>query len=101
MREGKYDPSDLSGQGSHVGTAITFLLIGLGTGAILGFLYAPKTGKQVRKELRRQFESARGTLDDWTGDAKDLAEEALERGVELAEEFREKVGPVLDHIRRG
>ena len=101
MREGKYEASDSSSQSSHVGTAITFLLIGLGAGAVVGFLYAPKTGKQTRKELRRQFESARGTLDDWTGDAKDLAEEALERGVELAEQFREKVGPLLDHIRRG
>ena len=101
MREGKYEPSDSDGQNSHIGTAITFLLIGLGAGAALGFLYAPKAGKQARKELRRQFESAKGTLDDWTGDAKDLAEQALERGVELAEEFREKVGPLLDHIRRG
>lgn len=101
MREGKYEASDSSGQSSHIGTAITFLLVGLGVGALVGFLYAPKTGKQVRKELRRQFESAKGTLDDWTGDAKDLAEEALERGVELAEEFRDKVGPLLDHIRRG
>jgi gas vesicle protein len=101
MREGKYEPSDSSGESSHVVTAITFLLIGLGAGAIVGFLYAPRTGKQARKELRRQFESAKGTLDDWTGDAKDLAEEALERGVELVEEFKEKVGPLLEHIRRG
>ncbi len=101
MREGKYEPLDLKEESSHIGTALTFLLVGLGIGALVGFLYAPKTGKQVRKELRRQFESAKGTLDDWTGDAKDLAEEALERGVELAEEFRDKVGPLLDHIRRG
>ncbi len=101
MQEGKYDPADSSEESSHIGTAITFLLVGLGAGAVIGFLYAPRTGKQVRKELRRQFESAKGTLDDWTGDAKDLAEEALERGVELAEEFRDKVGPLLDHLRRG
>jgi gas vesicle protein len=100
MREGKYEASDSNGQGSHVSTAITFLLIGLGAGALIGFLYAPRPGKQIRKDLRRHFDSAKGTLDDWTGDAKDLAEEALERGVELAEELREKVAPLLDHIRR-
>ncbi len=43
MTTGRYESSE----SSHIGTAITFLLIGLGAGALAGLLLAPKTGKQT------------------------------------------------------
>ena len=95
MREGKYESS------SNVGTAITFLLIGLGAGAVVGMLLAPKTGRQLRRDLRRGYESARETFDDWTETARDFAEEAIERGSDLAEDLRERVKPLARGIRRG
>jgi gas vesicle protein len=98
MRYGRYESSDGS---SYVGTALTFLLIGLGAGALVGMLYAPKPGKQMRKELRRRYEDARETFDDWREQARDVAEEAIERGAELAEEVRERVTPLTRNLRRG
>ncbi len=95
MREGKYEAS-AAGQ---VGTAVIFLLIGLGAGALIGLLFAPKPGKQMRKELRRRYEDARETLDDWKEDAKEATEEVLERGAELAEELRDRVSPLTKGIR--
>lgn len=97
MRTGNYEASD---QGSTAGTAVTFLLIGLGAGALLGMLLAPKAGKQMRKDLRRKFDSARETMDEWTDDAKEFAEEAMERGSEIADEVRERVAPLTKGIRR-
>jgi gas vesicle protein len=96
MREGKYEASE---QG-RVGTAITFLLIGLGAGTLIGLLFAPKPGKQMRKELRRRYEDARDTIEDWKEEAKDVAEEAMERGAEIAEEFRDRVTPLTKAVRR-
>jgi gas vesicle protein len=96
MREGKYEASE---QG-RVGTAITFLLIGLGAGTLIGFLFAPKPGKQMRKELRRRYEDARETIEDWKEEARDVAEEAMERGAEIAEEFRDRVTPLTKAVRR-
>ncbi len=78
---------------------MTFLLIGLGAGALLGMLLAPKAGKQMRKDLRRKFDSARETVDEWTDDAKEFAEEAMERGAEIADEVRERVAPLAKAIR--
>ena len=98
MRSGNYAASEGS---STVGTALTFLLIGLGAGALIGLLYAPKPGKQMRKELRRKYEDARETLDDWTDQARGVAEEAIDRGTEFAEEFRERVAPLARNLRRG
>jgi gas vesicle protein len=97
MREGKYE----SDRGSTVGTAITFLLIGLGAGAVVGMLLAPKTGRQMRRDLRRGYDNARETFDDWKETARDFAEEAMEHGSDFAEDLRERVTPLTKGIRRG
>ena len=57
MGEDRYE------SGGNVSTAITFLLIGLGAGTIVGMLLAPKAGKQMRRDLRRGYDSARETFD--------------------------------------
>jgi gas vesicle protein len=95
MREGKYESS------GNVGTAITFLLIGLGAGAVVGMLFAPKAGRQMRRDLRRGYDNARETLDDWKENAKDFAEETIERGSDIADDLRDRVRPLTKAIRRG
>src|SRR5689334_24852907 len=97
MREGKYE----SENESKVGTAITFLLIGLGAGAVVGMLLAPKTGRQMRRDLRRGYDNARETFEDWKESARDFAEEAMERGSDFADDLRERVAPLTKGIRRG
>ncbi len=97
MQTGNYEASD---RGGSAGTAFTFLLIGLGMGALLGLLFAPKPGKLVRKDLRRKFDEARETVEEWTDDAREFAEQAMERGAEIADEIREKVAPLGKAIRR-
>ena len=103
MRSGRYESSE----GSNVGTAITFLLIGLGAGALVGLALAPKTGKQFRRDLKRGYEDARDTLQDWSEEAKDRIRDAkervrevAERGTDLADNLREKVEPLRRVINR-
>jgi gas vesicle protein len=95
MRTGKYQSSD-----GTFGTAVTFLLIGLGVGAALGLLLAPKTGRQLRKDLRRSYDDALETASDWTEDAKDRFEEAVEKGTDFADDLRAKAKPLTDLLRR-
>jgi gas vesicle protein len=94
-KEGIYEASGLAG------TAVAFLLIGVGIGALVGMLYAPKTGKQMRKDLRRKLDDARDTLDDWKDQAKEVAEDAMERGSDLADDLRDRVAPLAKNLRRG
>jgi len=95
MRIGKYESSE-----STAGTAVTFLLIGLGVGAALGLLLAPKSGRQLRKDLRRSYDGALETVSDWTDEAKDRFEEAVEKGSDFADELRAKAEPLSDLLRR-
>jgi gas vesicle protein len=95
MHIGKYESSS-----GTAGTAVTFLLIGLGVGAALGLLFAPKPGRQLRKDLRRSYDDALDTVSDWTDEAKDRFEEAVEKGSDFAEELRSKAAPLSDLLRR-
>ncbi len=95
MRVGKYENS-----GSSAGTAVTFLLIGLGIGAAVGLLLAPKTGKQLRKDLRRSYEDALDTISEWSDEAKERFDEAVEKGAEFTEELRERTEPLTRVLRR-
>ncbi len=104
MSFGRYESSE----GNSIGTAITFLLIGLGAGALVALALAPKTGKQFRRDLKRGYNDARETLEDWTEEAKDRVRDAkerardvAERGASLADDLREKVEPLRRVISRG
>ncbi len=104
MRFGRYESSE----GNNVGTAITFLLIGLGAGALVALALAPKSGKQFRRDLKRGFEDAKDTLEDWSEEAKDRVRDAKERvrdvadrGADLADNLREKVEPLRRVVNRG
>jgi len=104
MRYGSYESSE----GIQLGTAVTFLLIGIGAGALVALALAPKTGKQFRKDLRRGYDDAKDTLQDWTEEAKDRVRDAkervrdvAERGADLADDLRERVEPLRRAINRG
>jgi gas vesicle protein len=110
MRSGRYESSE----GSNIGTAITFLLIGLGAGALCGLLLAPKTGKQLRRDLKRGYEDAKDAVEDWADEAKDRVKDASDRvrevgervrdaanrGAEIADDLRDKVEPLRRAINR-
>src|SRR5262245_57273507 len=100
MRDQRYHGMEEEQQGTCVaGTAVTFLLIGLGAGALLGMLYSPG-GKQMRKQLRRRMEDFSDNFSDWKEQARDFAEEAFERGSDFADTLREKAVPFAKQARR-
>jgi len=97
MRVGKYEVSE---HDSGVGTAITFLLIGIGAGAAMALLFAPKAGKQLRRDLRRGYEDASERLQEFADEARDRAEDVLDRGSELANKIRDKAAPIARAMNR-
>ena len=103
MSSGRYESSE----NSNVGTAIGFLLIGIGLGTLAALILAPKTGKQFRRDLRRGYKDARETLQDWTEEAQDRARDAAEhvrgvaeRGASFADDLRQRAEPLRSAMNR-
>ena len=92
-RIGDYQAAD---EGT-LGLALTVLFIGLGVGALAALLLAPKTGKQMRRSLRRKYEDARDTIEDWSEQANDM----IDKGAEWASVAKGKVTPLGKAIRKG
>lgn len=87
-RFGDYQPSDRG----TMGVALTFLFIGLGVGTAVALLFAPKSGKQIRRTIRRKYEDARDVLDD----LRDQAGDYVGKGAEWANVAKEKVAPIAE-----
>jgi gas vesicle protein len=108
MRSGRYESSDAV---RTTATAITFFIIGAGAGALAALLLAPKSGKQLRKDIQRGYEDAKDAVNEWADETKDRVRDASEsvrdaasRGIkvatDLAEDLRETARENIEPIRR-
>jgi len=90
------EPTVSKVDGRGVPNGLILLLIGIGVGSLLAATLTPRTGKQVRKELRRRYEDARDTLGEWS----DQAENWVHRGSEWANAASNKVAPIARKLKR-
>ncbi len=97
MADFRFGDYEFSRRRNNYATAFGFLAIGLGLGALAALLVTPKTGRQVRKEVRRRYEDAR----DAVGGFGDRATDIWERRQEWADAARRKAEPVARRFRRG
>ena len=68
----------------------------IGVGSLLVAMLTPKTGKQLRKGLRRRYEDARDTLEGWGNQAEDW----FQRGSAWANVATSKVAPITRKLKR-
>ncbi len=101
------DPlSDFASQGeyrsserSNTSLAFSLLFVGIAIGAIAALLYAPKTGKKMRRALRRKFEDARGAMEDLgdqAGDWIDKGSDLVDKGSDWAEKAKSRIKPIAN-----
>lgn len=77
-------------------SALGFLAVGLGLGALAALFITPKTGRQLRKDVRRKYEDARDVVEN----IGDRASGIWDRREEWAEAARRKAEPVTRAFRR-
>ncbi len=90
-REGEYRSSD-----SNISLGLTMLFVGLAVGALTALLVAPKTGRQMRRTLRRKYEDAREAMEDLGDQASDW----IDKGSEWADKAKTRVSPLTKPFRR-
>ncbi len=74
------------------GSSFLWFLAGLGIGAAVGILYAPKAGDELRQQLRDVAEDSRDTV-------KERARQAREQAGSWAEKGRDYLNQQKDQIR--
>ncbi len=90
---------------------VMWLVIGAAIGAGIALLYAPKTGKETRKYLRRKAEDVRETLEETGGQIRDTLVEtggtvldagkgAYRKGVDFASGAAESAADLFDRGRK-
>ncbi len=97
MADFRFGDYEFSRRQKKFATALGFLAVGLGMGALAALLVAPKTGKQLRKDVRRKYEDARDAVETFT----DRAGNIWERREEWADAARRKAEPMTRVFRRG
>jgi len=68
-----------------------FFLTGAAAGAILSLLYAPKSGVQTRKDIRKFSKRTVDRLDDWQDDVRGQVGETYEQAMEVLDNVKEYV----------
>jgi len=73
-----------------------FFLAGLGMGAILALLFAPRSGKETREYIVGKAEEGRDYVKAKTEDLRREAEGAVEKGKDLVTKQKELLSAALE-----
>jgi gas vesicle protein len=72
------------------GNSLGWFLAGLGLGAVVGVLYAPRSGSETREVLRSRAEEGREYMKSRAREAKDQASEWVDRGRDVVSQQKEQ-----------
>jgi gas vesicle protein len=89
--QGEYRSSE-----GNVSVGLTLLFVGLALGALTALLLAPKTGKRMRRTLRRKYEDARDAVEEFSDHAGDW----IDKSSEWAEKAKTRVAPLTKPFQR-
>jgi gas vesicle protein len=73
-----------------------FFLAGLGIGAVLAILFAPKSGKETRDYIAQRAEEGRDYMKAKTDELRKQAEETVEKGKDLVTKQKELLSAALE-----
>lgn len=72
------------------GSSFGWFLAGLGLGAVVGVMYAPRSGSETREVLRARAEEGREYMKNRAREAKDQASEWVDRGRDVVSQQKEQ-----------
>jgi gas vesicle protein len=84
---------------NHGGGTLWFLA-GLGIGAAVGLLYAPKTGEETRQKIREAAEQGRDVVKDSAQKAREQAGTWADKGRDYLNSQKDQIGAAVDAGRQ-
>jgi len=75
---------------SNGGNSFVWFLAGLGLGALVGVLYAPRSGSETREAIRARAEEGRDYVRSRAREARNQASDWVDRGREVVNQQKEQ-----------
>ncbi|HEY4710805.1 MAG TPA: YtxH domain-containing protein [Candidatus Acidoferrales bacterium] len=80
----------------NVGSKVSFFLVGLGIGALVGILFAPKSGEETREYLSSKAEEGRDFAQKKARELRERAEDLIERSKEIMARQKDAISTAVD-----
>jgi gas vesicle protein len=80
----------------NVGSKVSFFLVGLGIGALVGILFAPKSGEETREYLTSKAEEGRDYAQKKARELRERAEDLIERSKEIMARQKDAITTAVD-----
>jgi gas vesicle protein len=80
----------------NVGSKVSFFLVGIGIGALLGVLFAPKSGEETRDYLGKRADDGREFAQKKAKELRDRADELIEKGKDVASRKRDSLSAAVE-----
>src|ERR1700735_3424831 len=81
---------------NNAGSKISFFLVGLGIGALVGILFAPKSGEETREFLSQKADEGREYAQRKAQELRERAEDLVERGKNVATRQKDTISAAVD-----
>lgn len=80
----------------NAGSKVSFFLVGLGIGALIGVLFAPKSGEETREYLSDKADEGREYAQRKARELRERAEDMVERGKQVAARQKDTISAAVD-----
>ena len=80
----------------NVGSKVTYFIVGLGVGALLGVLFAPKAGEETRDFLTKKADEGKDYAQRKARELRERADELIERGKDVATRQKDSISAAVE-----
>jgi gas vesicle protein len=80
----------------NVGSKVSYFLVGLGVGALVGVLFAPKSGEETRNYLTNKADEGKDYAQRKARELRERADELIERGKDVAVKKRDSLSAAVE-----
>ncbi len=80
----------------NVGSKVSYFLVGLGVGALMGVLFAPKSGEDTREYLSKRADEGRDFAQKKARELRERADELIDRSKDVASRKRESLSAAVE-----
>ncbi len=78
------------------GSKFSYFLVGMGIGALIGILFAPKSGEETREYLRQKAEEGREFAQRKARELRERADEFIDRGKDVVQRQKEQISAAVE-----